>query len=206
MGRFESSSEKFCLSLVVLSGVFRPFLWGWGQDPPPWAPLACSVSAVHCGFTAVTSISKFSISSSAWRVSENNCGTGFVCSLLFGVSVCLGLVGPASFPHSRGVCVCIVCVSACLSQPSQGHHWNGCCKETQNYLAFTSSSISISHNVLDPGELAIGETWQAFQGFGWYFLCFHNYFLILLSAKLKFGTCKLLLILVPQQVHYACVR
>lgn len=200
MGRSESSSQNFAF-----------LLWGSQDSADHFCGLiagllsrgllACSVCAVHCGFMAVTSRSKFSISFSAWRVTENSCGTGFGCSLLFGLSVCLGLVGPASFPHCRGVCVCIVSLSVtAVTEPSL--EW--LLQRNSNHLAFTSLSISISHSVLDPEEVAVGKTWQAFWGFGCYFLCFHNFFLLL--GKLKFGTCKLLLTLVPQQVRYACVR
>lgn len=79
------------------------------------------------------------------------------------------------------------------------------------------SSISIlvkidSNILLDPNELAVGKFWRAFHCFRCFCYAytwnsaFITTFLFYFIAKLKFGTCKLLLTLVPQQVHYACVH
>lgn len=166
MGRSKSSSQNLAF-----------LLWGSRESADHFcgliagllsrALLACSVSAVHCGFVAVTSISKFSISFSAWRVTENNSGTGIwlLEQLLFGSAWGWWAQLPS---HIAEESVCAL--SAFLSQPSQSHHWNDCSKETQNYLAFTSLSISISHSVLDPEEVAVGKAWQAFHSFARYFL------------------------------------
>ena len=77
-------------------------------------------------------------------------------------------------------------------------------------------SISIltkidSNILLDPDQLAVGKIWHTFHYFGCFFYAYTwnkalMTFLFYFTAKLKFGTCKLLLTLVPQQVHYACVH
>lgn len=199
MGRSESTSQNSAFPLWG-SAVCRAFLWGWGQDST--APLACSVSAVHCGFMALTSISKLSISFCAWRVTENNCGAGFGCCLLFGsVSAWAGWALLHSAMAEGSVCALSVCHRATTAVAAAKEHKT----KPQNHRTCTGLSISTRHSVLDPEQAAVGKSWQAFWGFGCCFPCFHNDFLLLLLGKLKFGTCKLLLTLVPQQAHYACV-